>query len=237
MATKTTRPHHEPLQLPELDDIAELEPEITAQPKPLGDDIVAAASDEGGLSVDPDDLGSQFLREAVQQGDPVGRDVAELELALREDSEAADRPSTEIATWSKMVEMAVRGGGASDPLREAAAVGAERLDAERTEAPEPPAAHDLTLLDSSIRDVSLLDHEGASLDEFIAPTIDLEDTGRHARTTSREALGEQVRGPSEPPATPKKKRGKLERAASGKLRKAAGKLRRVAKQLAHASHR
>lgn len=206
-------------------------PELTAQPHPLSDDIVAAATDEGGLSVAPDELGSHFLSEAVQQGDLAAREAAELEFAWNADPEAAERPSTEISAWTQMVDLAVE-RETSAALLEAADLGAERLETEREPVAEPTPDDRMSLADSSIRDVSLLDHEGAAAGEVVSPDIDLEQTGRHARSTSRGALGEQVRGGSEPPAATS---GKPR--STSKLKRAAGKLKRVAKQLSHASHR
>lgn len=41
-----------------------LEPEFTAQPRPIRDELALEASAEPDLSVDADELGSRFLREA-----------------------------------------------------------------------------------------------------------------------------------------------------------------------------
>ncbi|HKU44321.1 MAG TPA: hypothetical protein VJR89_39450 [Polyangiales bacterium] len=47
---------------------------------------VALPEDEAGLGIAPEDLGSHFLSEAIEQGDLSARDVAELELLLSNDS-------------------------------------------------------------------------------------------------------------------------------------------------------
>lgn len=46
-----------------------LDEAVTAQPRPVADELALEASAEPELSVDPEDLGSRFLSDAVEQGD------------------------------------------------------------------------------------------------------------------------------------------------------------------------
>lgn len=218
-----------------------LDPEFTAQPRPVSSDLEAVGSDEAGLSVDPEDLGSHFLHEAVEQGDGIARDAAVPSMSIIEDPERegedevlADGTETEVSVWNRMVDLAVHGGG-GDQLRDAAAFGADALEAQR----EMPDSGEIDsapvrVTDSSIREASLMDREGPIPGETVSPEVDLDDTGRHTRLTPREALGEQVRGAMEHA----KKRTKPKRATGVKatIRKAAGKLHDLADRVAHAKH-
>jgi len=214
-----------------------LDPEFTARPHSLSD-FSNVAHDEAGLSIDPEDLGSHFLSEAVEQGDFSTRDAADLELSLLGDPESDDRPSTEISVWTRMVDLATDGGGASEQLRAAAVFGADALEAVRQSGPAELEAESerqtdtgsIRLTDSAIRERSLMDQEGASLDETVSPEVDADDTGHHSRLTSREALGDQVRGAPEPRADGGSR--KLRNAAGAKLRKAARKVQSIAKRIA-----
>jgi hypothetical protein len=200
-----------------------LDPEFTAQPHSLSDDL-DLSGDEAGLSIDPEDLGNHFLSEAVEQGDLGVHDAAELEFTLHAgESDIAD---IDLGMWETMTELAVQNGGTSAELRAATDFGAERLAAERERERVPAPSHWLNMHDSSTRETSLLDREGAARDRTLAPRVDSDDSGRHARNP-REALGEQVSGPRAAADG-----GKLKTAARASLRSAAGKLRGIASKLA-----
>lgn len=216
-----------------------LEPEVTAQPHSYVREL-GVARDESGLSVDPEDLGNHFLTEAVEQGELGGRDDADLELAMLVDPENDERPSVEISVWSRMVDLATEGGGTTEQLQAAAAFGADALDDERRAGPAELEAESereeedsaVRLTNSAIRDRSLLDHEGAGLDETVSPEVDADDSGRHARVTAREALGGQVRGVPDPAPRGMRARSRQVRsAARSKLSKAAGKVRALARRI------
>ncbi len=229
-----------------------LDPEVTAQPRPLSDDLVGylVASDENDLSIRPEDLGSHFLSEAVQQGELAGHDVAELELALldeQEDSDTAPSTVAELEVWSRMLDLAAEGGSdLSEPMREAADYGADSLDAERLLQRDSTPSISARWDHSVIREISLLDREGTSADETIAPEVDFEDSGRHARSHARGALGQQVGdsdriGGAYDGAEPKgpTRRKRIKRAATAKLKnaagKAAGKIRGLATRIKRAA--
>jgi hypothetical protein len=214
-----------------------LDPEFTAQPHSLSD-LGVVARDESGLSIDPEDLGTHFLSEAVEQGDLSARDAADLDLSMLGDPETDERPSTEISVWTRMVDLATEGGGASEQLRDAAVFGADALDAEQQSGPAELEAESERedqsgpiRTASTVRDRSLMDQEGAALDETITPDIDMEDSGHHSRLTAR-ALGEQVSPRAEHAVARVKNRSrKLRTAAGAELRKAAHKVKKLAKKI------
>jgi hypothetical protein len=199
-----------------------------------------ATREESGLSIDPEDLGSHFLTEAVEQGGLIARDDADLDLATLGDPESEDRPSVELSVWSRMVDLANDGGSPSEQLRAAAAFGADALEAERSEGPaelEAESERDedtsaIRFTDSAIRDRSLLDQEGPAYDETVSPEIDAEDGGHHSRLTPREALGGQVRGAADPaPRGVRARSRQLRTAARSKLSQAAGQVRAMARRI------
>lgn len=65
----SNRKQHKASSLHVVERAQGLDPEITAQPRSIPDELALEASSEPELSVDPDDLGSHFLREATAQGD------------------------------------------------------------------------------------------------------------------------------------------------------------------------
>lgn len=163
-----------------------LELELTAQPRPLAEELGSTLAQEDSLSLDPEDLGSHFLSEAIEQGDPSERDVAELELALLEQDELEETPdgSDEISVWTDLIDRASEDTDLLEQIESAAASAADQLDAEREEQAADALESDLSvsLTESSIHEASLLDREGAELDETLTPAVEAEDGGRHART-------------------------------------------------------
>jgi hypothetical protein len=241
MANTTHHTHPQPRRVRVPSERARgLEPEITAQPHSYASELGIAPRDESGLSIAPEDLGNHFLSEAVEQGDLSARDAAELELAMLNDPESEDRPSLELSVWTRMVDLATVDESASERLTAAAAFAA---DAALEDAPGPAeldrdaqqeaGSGPIRVTDSAIRERSLLDAEGPAFNETVSPEIDAEDSGHHARLTSREALGDQVRGKREPaPRGVRARSRQLRTAASSKLNKAAGKVRAIARRVA-----
>ena len=150
---------------PEAQRAQGLDPEYTAQPRPIPDELALEASAEPELSVDPDELGSRFLRDAVEQGD------FDPERAWPEQSSLIDTPAGDQAldrtnfvagnsVWEQTVDLETRTEGAANSLREPAPPPAADFDAAfRETAPDPlnvkdNAAH---LLTNSVRAFSLFD--------------------------------------------------------------------------------
>jgi hypothetical protein len=206
-----------------------LEPEITAQPRPLSDDL-GSLTGEDGLSVDPDDLGAHFLSEAIEQGDLSPRGAADYELSLQSGSEtdaAMVGPNFESdnSLWEQTVGLAVQTAGGVDQLRASAAIAADELDAALDEEDDEEQAVSVT--ESHIRELSLFDREAPESGETVSPEAQTEDGGHHARSTSRDALGEQVTGArSEAPAAASSKKG-------GRIRRTAVSALRGARKLKH----
>jgi hypothetical protein len=175
-----------------------LDPEITAQPRPFSADLGRETASEPGLSIDPDELGNRFLREATEQGDFDPTPVSELELSLMEDPTGADETPVgasftyERSFWDESVDRQLETRGAADQLREPAPSPRDDFDEADDELRADDQDDEVQIAQSYIREVSLLDREGSEGDETEVPEIDTEDGGRHARSTPRGELGEQV---------------------------------------------
>lgn len=148
-----------------------LEPEITAQPRPIPDELALEASAEPDLSVDADELGSRFLRDAIEQGD------FDPERAWPEESSLIETPARDGAIastnfvagnpiWEQTVDLETRTQGAADLLREPPPPAAADFDAALRETmPDPIDVQDNSahILDTSVREFSLFD--GSDEDE------------------------------------------------------------------------
>lgn len=175
-----------------------LDPEITAQPRPLSDQLGAGSDIDVGLSVDPDELGSRFLSQATEQGysDP-GR-ALDVELALSGDpasDEALRGPNFEPnnTQWEQTVDLETRSGGAADQLRAAAWVNeVDSLDEAEDADNEDERDEPMQAAPSAREQKSLLDYEAEEGDEVRTRELPVEDNGRHARVTPRGEHGAQV---------------------------------------------
>ena len=214
-----------------------LEPEITAQPRPISDGLGRETASEPGLSIDTDDLGNRFLREATEQGDFDPAPVSELELSLMEDPTEDDDSVVSAhleyvrSVWDQTVDLQLRARGASDQLRESAPPPEDEFD-EALDEPRVDEGGAVHLAQSYIREVSLLDREGSEGDETEVPDIDTEDGGRHARNTPRGELGEQLENSATSDARGAQPESKLGRASRAAVLKAAGWMHRVSEWLA-----
>ena len=124
----TTHTHHQERQRAQAPRARGLDPEITAQPRLVRDDI-GLVDEESAGSIDPDDLAVHFLSEAIQQGDFDARRETEREAELFEpmldddlDPEVTD--ATENTMWDYMFERSMN--RANEPPR----VESEEIDAE-----------------------------------------------------------------------------------------------------------
>ena len=150
-------------------------PQPEARPKPIGAEARGEALPEQGLSVDPDQLGVTFLRDATEQGNMEslrGDGVRSLDLSEAPPSdEALSGPSFDAdeSIWDATADLTVEEGPLGAPR--------EELDEPPVQASEPEEPVDL--VEDSIHDATLLDHEGDELGEVEASTPDTDDTHRH----------------------------------------------------------
>jgi len=168
--------------------------ELTAQPRTLGEDFEGAEEREPGLSVDPDDLGVNFLKEATEQGNFEG----ELRGDGADPSDAAlTSPNFESDhdIWENTVNLTMQ---SATELDEVALVEEEddALDEELDE------SDGLNLTESTIHSGSLLDSETDELGETREPNAITDDTNTHAKPRGGHKLP-RAGGPSKPAAKSK----------------------------------
>jgi hypothetical protein len=178
-----------------------LDDEFTAQPRPLSDELGSADGGEAGLSVEPEDMGARWLSEATEQGEAVPHTRLESELTLTTGPDTDDvltPPNFEYENtlWEQTVDLMTETQGAADQLRGPAAIEDESDPSERE--PELGVDRDLSANDADVREFSLLDRVTEAGDDTIAPDIEAEDQGRHARTTPRHEYGAQVEDAIDP---------------------------------------
>jgi hypothetical protein len=206
-------------------------PEITAQPRPVTDEMLSSLSFDDGLSVDPEDLGSHFLSEATEQGDfqsVLSGQVLELSLASAPPSDSAlTGPNFEpdASVWEQTVDIALQN------------VGLELLPLTTTESESDATQdneRDSRVSESHIRELSLFDRESAEEGETTEPNAVTEDGGRHARQTPHVPLGAQVETP-----LPERERSPALDAATVPtlVRRTRSALKRVASKLRGAAHK
>jgi hypothetical protein len=147
--------------------------ELTAQPKSIDDEELGISEEhESGLSVDPDDLGRNFLSEAMDQGN--------FESELRGDgadpSDAAlTGPNFESDkdVWENTISLSLQNGAADeDALIED---DDDAIDAAQDE------NDGLDLTENTIHSGSLLDSETDELGETKEPNVRTEDGHLHGK--------------------------------------------------------
>jgi hypothetical protein len=193
---------------------------------------------EPGLSVDADELGNRFLREATEQSDFDPARISELESALLEDptgDEPLPNQDPSETLWDRTVDLSMQTREDSEQLSAAAPSSAEEFaesQPEQIEQEQPAAPQRVHIAQSYVRELLLLDREGPEGGDTQVPDIDAEDGGRHARTTPRPEASQQVGLPTPHTGQADESaaglRFTLERLFHALMTGAAGWLRRVA---------
>ncbi len=153
------------------------EPSLTARPRTAFDEIREAPSNEPGLSVDADELGSHFLSEATETS--VRRRPDQLSLGEAAPSDAAlvgPNFDTDHSIWESTVDLTLQEGDANrfSDVEEA------------SEDEEEDTRPTLDLTQDSIREASLLDEEGAESGEVESPMV-ITDDNRHPKDEEERA--------------------------------------------------
>jgi len=163
--------------------------DFTAQPVGLPEELAVHLRTDEGLSIEPEEMGRQFLGDAVEQGDfePVpdaNDDELNPDSAPRSDA-AITGPNIEAEddVWENTVNETLEAGGSDRALDELApaAASVERERDELEDAAEQREAFDeMDLSSPNEREASLFDHEGDELGEVESPELNTEDA-HHSR--------------------------------------------------------
>lgn len=158
--------------------------EISAYPRGPADGTGRLAAPESGLSVDPDDIGAQFLSHATEQRPSEWPADAASDAVGEEDWESAGGLAGSFESdpggWERAVTRSLRIAKLSSEFPRAQ-TGAHKKE---RAAPEERPTHgwdEIDLTDESIQEASLFDHEGAELGEVESPRLRTEDVHTHGR--------------------------------------------------------
>jgi hypothetical protein len=160
------------------------EREVTARPSPIADRFDSDL-DDVGLSVDPDDLGRQALRSALQESGVVpDRELAALSLArgaATDEALSGGEFDPEAGIWQRTINSSLEAGGI-DATRESSWPDDEDNTTETLDQAADADARQLDLTHDNIREGSLFDREGAEGDDTLEPDVHADNSSsEHAR--------------------------------------------------------
>jgi hypothetical protein len=166
------------------DELEEDEPEITAQPIGMPEQLASRGPNhEVGLSVDADELGRNFLSDATEQGNFESAYDESVERYVSEESRNDDAlagpnfdPDSDV--WENTVNLTLQGGEAlMGPLVDDHIDGMRVVEGED----EQTESDDVDLTQNTVTDASLLDREGDEYGETASPEVTTEDAHTHAQ--------------------------------------------------------
>jgi hypothetical protein len=163
------RPKHEP------------DRELTARPRRAAEDLTTRPVSEQGLSIDPEDIGRQWLSDATEQGNfesSSGGDTPEISItggAPSDDPLPGPNFESDHSVWESTVELSMQSGGPDEALEDVSPEGNEQSQGLTF------GAREVDLSGESVTEMSLLDEEGEELGDTVAPDINAEDDGGRRR--------------------------------------------------------
>jgi hypothetical protein len=157
--------------------------EITVFPRGASEQLGSIPPPESGLSVDTEDIGSQFLSSATEQGvadwSPFGAgDDPLADGGLDGEGGLGDNFELDPFGWERATTRSLRIGKLSSNYPPA--TGMRKKPQEPGERPAH-AWDEIDLTDEAIQEASLLDHEGVELGEVESPLLRTDDTHTHGR--------------------------------------------------------
>lgn len=165
--------------------------EITARPKSTPEELGTTPKHEAGLSIDTEELGQNFLIEATEQRNfesERGGDAADMSLNDEPPSdEALTGPNYEgdKSVWENTTGLTLQSGGVQQAKEELA----PPLPSDDSEDGEllRDGSQALDLTDGDIRELSMLDHEAATLGDTEAPVLRTDDSRTDKKRRGRTA--------------------------------------------------
>lgn len=157
--------------------------EITVFPRGVSEQLGSIPPPESGLSVDTEDIGSQFLSAATEQGlsdwpPAYAGDDSMADGGLEADGGLGDNFDADPSGWERAITRSLRLGSLSANFPERTGV------RRKPQQPAERRAHawdEIDLTDEAIQEASLLDHEGNELGEVESPQLRTDDTHTHGR--------------------------------------------------------
>ena len=146
------------------------QPQPTAQPRRARDQLKADPVTDSGLSVAPEDLGRQFLRDATEQDNfesSRGGDTPEMSIvegAPSDDALPGPTFDPDQTIWESTIDLSLESGGLDEMREESSPEGNDSTQGLYEEEEE------IDLGREYVREGSLLDREGDALGETKAPS-------------------------------------------------------------------
>lgn len=167
----------------------EEESQITAMPRANGDGLGSMAPPpESGLSVDTEDIGTQFLSNATEQHTSSWPRADADSDGAGEDEWDADTVATLSSSfeldpqgWERAVSRSLRIGTLSSEFPQARTGVRKRPQRALEEERQDDWGDDVDLTDETIHEASLMDHETDELGEVESPSVRTDDTHTHGR--------------------------------------------------------
>jgi hypothetical protein len=155
--------------------------DITAQPIGAPEELGRRSpGHEVGLSVEPDELGRNFLSDATEQGNFESQydDSTELSEGPRSD-DALTGPNFEPGNdvWENTVNLTLQGSEDDEPLVDDHVDGMRFMEDDD----ETTSSDELDMTENALHEVSLLDREGEEQGETDSPQLRTEDGGTHKK--------------------------------------------------------
>ena len=157
--------------------------QITVFPRGSSEQLGSIPPPESGLSVDTEDIGSQFLSAATEQGvsdwpSAHTGDDALSDGAFDGEGGLGDSFDLDPSGWERAVTRSLRIGKLNSAFPPA--TGVRRKPQQPAERPAH-AWDEIDLTDEAIQEASLLDHEGSEPGEVESPLLRTDDTHTHGR--------------------------------------------------------
>lgn len=161
---------------------------ITVWPRAASDELGSIAPPESGLSVEPEEIGAQFLSNATEQGlsdwSDAPDDDADVSGAEGDDEGAGfDEASFELDPrgWERRITRSLRLGTFRPPPAPKTGTRRALPDDTPREAHLGHALDEIDLTEEAIQEASLLDHESDEMGEVESPVLRTDDTHTHGR--------------------------------------------------------
>jgi hypothetical protein len=161
---------------------------ITVWPRAASEELGSIAPPESGLSVEPEEIGAQFLSNATEQGLsdwPDAPDDGDYTAGGDEDGATVgfDEKSFELDPrgWERRITRSLRLGKFTELPSPKTGVRRVRELTEEHENHLGHALDEIDLTEEAIQEASLLDHEGDEMGEVESPNLRTDDTHTHGR--------------------------------------------------------
>jgi hypothetical protein len=161
------------------------EKHVTAQPKPISDDVGTHELREDGLSIEPEEMGQSFLRYATEQANYETERGAGVDELFPDGESGSDDAldsahfSPDASIWRNTVDLAAGTRRIDDLTRESVPPVPEEDDELGPELRVRRGVAEIDLTESVIEEASLLDEESEVLGEVIPKEPRTEDGGHH----------------------------------------------------------